>query len=69
MNSFKVISEYELMGKRIVVLSKKRTLEEYNTKHIVCNGKEYSYLLTHNDYQIIVDSDKTLLGEEIYFTE
>lgn len=68
MNSFKVISEYELMDKKIIALSKKRTLDEYGTKHIVCNGEEYSYSLTHNDFQIIVYSDKTLLGKEIYFT-
>lgn len=68
MKLFKVLSELEIKGCKAVILDNKLSHEEYKNRHIVFEGEKYSYVLTHNDYQIVVKSDKSLLGKEIYFT-
>lgn len=68
MKVFKVVSEFDLKGRKILTLDKPQTSDEYRTTHIICENKKFAYGLTHNDYLIWVESDKSLLGKEIYFT-
>lgn len=68
MKLFKVVSELEVKGRKAVILDNKLSHEEYKNGFVVSEGNKYSYTITHNDYQIVVESDKSLLGKEIYFT-
>lgn len=67
MKMFKVVSELKLKGKKVLVLSQKLTMTEYRKKRILCGEKKYSYGLTHNDYQIWIDTNDSFLNKLISF--
>ena len=67
MNEHKVVDEFTVKSKRVIIINNKRSFEELETKKIVVDGKSYPYELTHNEFIFVVDTTESLLGKTISF--
>ena len=64
---YAIVDEFVVKNKRVIVLDKKLSLEDFRSSMVEVDGEKYSYGLTHNDFWITIQCEKTLLGKELFF--
>lgn len=67
MNEYRIIDAMEMQGKLVTVLDKPRDSEEYNKTNVNISGTIYSYLPTHNERSIIIDTVDDIVGKTLHF--
>ena len=67
MGEYKVVCQSFLGECAVLTLDRKRAVDDYGTRIIISDGKEYSYYLTHNEFLICVKTTDDLLGKTISF--
>lgn len=68
MKVYTIVDEFSVKDRKIAALNEERALQDYNTKYILVDGKKIPYSQTHHELWIILQTDETLLGKEITFS-
>lgn len=64
---YTVVDEFHVKDNKILVLNKKRAIQDFNTSKIDVDGQSYTYGLTHNETWVMVQTNKNLIGKELVF--
>ena len=67
MREHKIVDEFIVNNKKIIVIDERRTAEEFGVTKMLIDGVEHSFALTHNDCWFVVDIAESLLGKTVEF--
>ena len=67
MNEYRIIHDMKMKGKSLVVLDRKREIDDMNKSKAIVGGSAYSFSLTHHEASIIIDTLDELNGKTIHF--
>ena len=64
---YKIVDEFSVRSKKVIVLDNVRGREDFGAKTILIDDKNYSFIPTHNDYMYVIDTTEQLLGKSVRF--
>lgn len=67
MNEYRIVNVLSISGKSLATLDRKREDKDLIKNVAVISGKKYSFLPTHSELSIVVDTSDDINGQKIYF--
>ena len=68
--AYTIADDFVIADTRVLALSEKRELSDFNTRNVIIDDIEYPYTLTHNEYWVVIpdiQNVKNFTGKTLTF--